>query len=147
MKSSRELLDNLLLQKTHRSGAHTFAAGHPMPFEPHHNGDPEIQIKTAVKSLPKSLLSENDSRRWVAITFRDNGPGLLPEVEKSLAEMANRPNELLKTGSLALSHRIVVAKHGGRFKVKSQRFKNPLNRVKLGTEVEILIPLTTQQDA
>lgn len=85
---------------------------------------PTITIRTEVL---------NDE--WVAIRFCDNGPGMSEETVKHIYDPFFTTKEVGKgTGlGMAISHQIVVEKHGGLLKCQSQ--------LGIGTEFSIQIPI------
>ncbi|MDM9380525.1 ATP-binding protein [Chlorogloeopsis sp. ULAP01] len=93
---------------------------------------PRIEIKTSVISQPSHNSQIPDSR-WVSIRITDNGPGMSKEFQQQIIESFSVEKRADKETSLAVSYRIVTARHGGKFNLRSE--------VGIGTEFEILLPL------
>lgn len=95
-----------------------------------HDPAPEITITTDVCSLDAA------GARWVSIQIADNGTNLSEESQRQLMQAFSTERALVKETSLAMSYRIVTARHGGRFRVYSN-----LDKTQTGTVFEILLPL------
>ncbi|MEA5594415.1 ATP-binding protein [Rivularia sp. UHCC 0363] len=93
---------------------------------------PTIEIVTQVISQESTLPGSHDSR-WVSIRITDNGPGMSPEFQQQIQESFSVDKRAEKETSLAVSYRIITARHGGKLNFYSQPDK--------GTEFEILLPL------
>ncbi|WP_193196339.1 sensor histidine kinase [Nostoc sp. MG11] len=93
---------------------------------------PRIEITTEVISQAASNPNAPDSR-WVLIHIADNGPGMSQELQQQIIESFSMEKKAGKETSLAVSYRIILAKHGGKLNFRSQ--------LGLGTEFEILLPL------
>jgi len=93
---------------------------------------PRIEITTEVISQEASKPDAPDSR-WVLIRIADNGPGMSQELQQQIVESFSIEKSAGKETSLAISYRIIRAKHGGKLNLRSQ--------LGLGTEFEILLPL------
>ncbi|WP_414620654.1 sensor histidine kinase [Calothrix sp. CCY 0018] len=93
---------------------------------------PTIEIVTQVISQPSNVPGLPDSR-WVSIHIADNGPGMSPEFQQQIQESFSVEKRADKETSLAVSYRIITARHGGKLNFSSQFDK--------GTEFEILLPL------
>lgn len=77
---------------------------------------PSIYISTRIGEWPQ----EEDQRQgnhWVAIMIADTGPPLATELYQELIAGLSLEQRLLKETSLAMSYRIVTAKHGGQFRI------------------------------
>lgn len=96
---------------------------------------PKITITTRFCTMPQD--EGTSSSRWISIIFADNGPGLPHSVLQSFSI----EQRLAKETDLAMSYRIVTAKHGGRFYVRSQTFSDPETALDVGTEFEIRLPV------
>nr|WP_274382007.1 HAMP domain-containing sensor histidine kinase [Myxacorys almedinensis] len=95
---------------------------------------PKIVISTDVRSL------DHTGDRWVSIQIADNGTAMSAEVQRQLMQAFSTERSLVKETSLAMSYRIITARHGGRFKVYSCIDpSDPLSR--MGTAFEILLPM------
>jgi signal transduction histidine kinase len=92
----------------------------------------EIVITTKVISQAPQTPESPDSR-WVSISIADNGIGMSDELQKQLLESFSVERRADKETSLAVSYRIITARHGG-----SLSFRSEAN---MGTEFEILLPL------
>ena len=117
---------------------------------------PRIEIATKVCSLDIDNPSGSCSR-WVSIIIADNGPGLSVKTQKQILESFSIAKRTEKETSLALSYRIVTAKHGGKFLMRSRSVADGISRSVnagespsiscgesssgIGTEFEILLPL------
>ncbi|NJL80345.1 MAG: sensor histidine kinase [Richelia sp. SL_2_1] len=103
-------------------------------IESSHNASPKptIEIVTQVISQESTIQGIPDSR-WVSILIADNGPEMSPELQQQIKESFSVEKTADKETSLAVSYRIVTARHGGKLNFSSQPNK--------GTEFEILLPL------
>jgi signal transduction histidine kinase len=102
---------------------------------------PTITITTQLCSPPQGTEAASD--RWVAITISDNGPGLSPEAQQQVLNSFSIEQRLAKETDLATSYRIITAKHGGKFYVRSQTFSDNETAPGIGTEFEIRLPVYT----
>ncbi|MEO0685351.1 MAG: ATP-binding protein [Cyanobacteria bacterium J06649_11] len=93
---------------------------------------PLIEVVTEVVSQESNIKGSPDSR-WVSVRISDNGPGMSPEFQEQIKESFYVGKKLEKETSLAVSYRIVTARHGGKLNFHSQPEK--------GTQFEILLPL------
>lgn len=93
---------------------------------------PRIEINTTVISLDAIKPNAPDSR-WVSVCIADNGPGMSQEFQQQIIDSFSTEKMIEKETSLALSYRIVTARHGGKLNFRSQ--------LGVGTEFEILLPL------
>ncbi|RUR72672.1 sensor histidine kinase [Chlorogloeopsis fritschii PCC 9212] len=93
---------------------------------------PRIEINTSVISQTAKNPQVPDSR-WVSIRITDNGPGMSKEFQQQIIESFSVEKRADKETSLAVSYRIITARHGGKFNLRSE--------VGVGTEFEILLPL------
>ncbi len=100
---------------------------------------PQIKITTKLCSAPDE--DELTERRWVSITIADNGPGLSVGAQQRILNAFSIKHRLDRETDLATSYRIVTAKHGGRFYVRSCQFSGPDMAPDMGTEFEIRLPL------
>ncbi|MBD2450027.1 sensor histidine kinase [Nostoc sp. FACHB-152] len=98
----------------------------------HHSEKPIIVISTAVISQAPTQLNTLDSR-WVCISIVDNGLGMSEKLQKQIIESFSVEKRADVETSLAVSYRIITARHGGKLNFRSQ--------VGVGTEFEILLPL------
>jgi signal transduction histidine kinase len=98
----------------------------------YHSEKPTIAITTAVISQAPSQTNTLDSR-WVCISIVDNGLGMSEELQKKIIESFSLEKRADIETSLAVSYRIITARHGGKLNFRSQ--------VEVGTEFEILLPL------
>ncbi|MEO0541769.1 MAG: HAMP domain-containing sensor histidine kinase [Cyanobacteria bacterium P01_A01_bin.105] len=101
------------------------------------NCPPTLSLTTAVCNAPISY----PAGRWIKIVIQDNGPGLPADVEQAIAAACSPQTQLVKESRLAMGYRIVTARHGGCFQVRSQQFNQPDNQIDSGTEFTILLPL------
>ena len=90
--------------------------------------DPEITITT-----------KRQGSDWVTISIRDNGCGIVPENQEKIFEsfFTTKPRGVGTGLGLALSHQIVVEKHGGQLTVESE--------VNQGTEFIVTLPKLNPQ--
>lgn len=110
---------------------------------------PLIEITTKVCSLEPAANTGEPLPRWVSIKIADNGPGLSENAQKQILESFSIERRTEKETSLALSYRIVTAKHGGKFVMRSHSQSDadalnvsaPESQVNSGTEFEIMLPL------
>ncbi|MEA5505225.1 HAMP domain-containing sensor histidine kinase [Halotia wernerae UHCC 0503] len=93
---------------------------------------PRIDITTKVVSQAATKPDAPDSR-WVSICIADNGSGMSDELQQQIRESFSVEKRADKETSLAVSYRIITARHGGKFNLRSH--------VGVGTEFEILLPL------
>ncbi|MEO1298280.1 MAG: ATP-binding protein [Cyanobacteria bacterium J06636_16] len=105
---------------------------------------PRIRITTKLCSVPDE--DELTERRWVSITIADNGPGLSAAAQQRILNTFSIEQRLEKETDLARSYRIVTAKHGGRFYLRSCQFSGPDMAPDMGTEFEVHLPLYTTPD-
>lgn len=100
---------------------------------------PQITITTRLCSVP----DDNDllENRWVSITLADNGPGLSISSQKQILNALSNEQRWEKETDLALSYRIITAKHGGKFYLRSRQFSGQDIAPGIGTEFEIRLPL------
>ncbi|PMB02070.1 histidine kinase, partial [Fischerella thermalis CCMEE 5328] len=93
---------------------------------------PRIEITTEVISQDSTTPGAPDSR-WVAISIRDNGSGMSQELKQQILDSLSVKKRADKETSLAVSYRIITARHGGKFHLFSE--------VGVGTKFTILLPL------
>ncbi len=105
---------------------------------------PQITITTAICRPPQSL--SNPGQRWVSIIIADNGPGLSAAAQEEVRRSFSVEKRLEKETYLAMSYRIITAKHGGCFTVRSQSLPDQGQAPVVGTEFEIRLPLYPQGD-
>lgn len=96
------------------------------------NRKPQIEITTEVISQEATQPDAPDSR-WVLIRIADNGSGIPDDLKQQIIESFSVEKRADKETSLAVSYRIITARHGGKFNFRSQ--------VHVGTEFEIILPL------
>ncbi len=95
------------------------------------NWQPQITITT------ENLELENNSQ-WIGIIISDNGAGIPQDIQEKIFETFFTTKPIGKgTGlGLAISNEIVTEKHGGKLNLRSQ--------LNIGTEFEILLPVTSE---
>ncbi len=94
---------------------------------------PTIEIGTEVISQESTQPGLPDSR-WISISIADNGPAMSEEFQQKIKESFSVDHRRAdKETSLAVSYRIITARHGGKLNFNSQPDK--------GTQFEILLPL------
>ncbi|BAY68989.1 sensor histidine kinase [Anabaena sp. FACHB-709] len=91
-----------------------------------------IEITTEVISQAATRPNEPDSR-WVSICVADNGTGMSEELQQQIRENFSIEKRTEKETSLAVSYRIITARHGGKLNFSS--------KLGIGTKFEILLPL------
>ena len=93
---------------------------------------PQIKVTTEVIS---QAATRNDlpESRWVAIRITDNSQGISKEMQQEIIESFSVDKRADKETSLAVSYRIITARHGGKFNIRSDGG--------FGNEFEILLPL------
>ncbi len=109
----------------------------------------KIAVTTYISDQPPAAYTLQDSR-WVSVVIRDNGPGILPEVKAQILASFSTKTRYRKESGLAMSYRIVTAKHGGRFCLRSVHASELIaagDRRTTGTEFKIMLPLTTAEYA
>jgi signal transduction histidine kinase len=95
---------------------------------------PRILITTDVCSLDRT------GTRWISIQIADNSIGMSSETWHQLMQAFSAERSLAKETSLAMSYRIITARHSGKFRVYSCIDPaEPLFR--MGTAFEILLPM------
>lgn len=104
------------------------------------DSDP-IQATAKTDQSPSGAAAQNE-RRWVSVRITDNGPGLSPEVQQRILESFTVERRAAKETSLSVSYQIVTAKHGGQFRLKSPALFPADAPAGIGTEFEILLPLS-----
>lgn len=102
------------------------------PESPETIDKPTIEITTKVISREATSPGIPYSR-WVSICISDNGPGISLKMQQQILESFSVEKRADKETSLAVSYRIITARHGGKMIMRS--------RDDLGTEFEILLPL------
>ncbi|WP_008317125.1 sensor histidine kinase [Leptolyngbya sp. PCC 6406] len=134
-----------LLERTSRQDAST------NPWEAAQDGQslealesPKIIISTSLCRPPQELA--NPGQRWISVVIADNGPGLSPAAQEEVLRSFSIEKRLEKETHLAMSYRIITAKHGGRFYVRSRSFSDHETAPGIGTEFEIRLPLYPQGD-
>ncbi|MEM6427301.1 MAG: sensor histidine kinase, partial [Cyanobacteria bacterium P01_D01_bin.128] len=127
------LIDGLLEQTIRRDLAAEFNRGRP-DLNGLAPAAPEIKISTDIRAFPKlsNHPGEEDSR-WISITIADNGPGLSAAVEQQIQQAFSVETRIFKETSLAMSYRIITARHGGKFFVRSRTFSDAEMRDSVGT--------------
>jgi signal transduction histidine kinase len=93
---------------------------------------PRINITTEVISRD-AIKPEAPDSRWVSIRIADNSPGMSVQAQQQILESFSVAKRADKETSLAVSYRIITARHGGQLNFRSE--------VGNGTEFEILLPL------
>ena len=101
---------------------------------------PEIKITTRLCDRQEEAEATAVDR-WVAITIADNGPGLPADVEDQVKTGFLQAKRAMKETSLSMSYRIITARHGGQFCVRSRTFAEQLPLSDASTEFEIRLPL------
>ncbi|MBD2209054.1 sensor histidine kinase [Nostoc linckia FACHB-104] len=96
------------------------------------NDKPQIEITTKVITQEATKPGCPDSR-WVSISIADNGPGMSPKLQQQIIDSFSIEKRADKATSLAVSYRIITAKHGGKLNFHSQLGQ--------GTEFQVLLPL------
>ncbi|MCC5618385.1 sensor histidine kinase [Nostoc sp. CHAB 5836] len=91
-----------------------------------------IEITTEVISQEASNPDAPDSR-WILIRIADNGSGMSQQLQQQIMESFSLETKIGKNTSLAVSYRIITARHGGKLSFHSQ--------IGIGTKFEILLPL------
>ncbi|MBD2773660.1 ATP-binding protein [Iningainema tapete] len=97
-----------------------------------HTAKPQIVITTKVISQ-EATIPEGLSSRLVSIRIADNGPEMSQQLQQQILESFSVEKRADKETSLAVSYRIVTARHGGNLNFRSTPGK--------GTEFEVLLPL------
>jgi signal transduction histidine kinase len=134
------IVDSLLEQVIHTSVSQDLSDSRRLGVMT--SGAPKITLQTHVRSRPSTLPASNDQVRWVSILIKDNGPGLPADAEAELCQPFSAATRIIKETSLTMSYHIVTAKHGGDLQVRSQRFLDPDHQTLIGSEFEILLPMT-----
>ena len=117
--------------------------------------DAELKPANAVTSLTAALVpritlttqlddgveTASSSQRWISIKIADNGPSLSIAAHRSILNSFTVRRRLERETDLAVSYRIITAKHGGQFWVRSRTSPNPTYHADAGIEFEIRLPL------
>jgi signal transduction histidine kinase len=93
------------------------------------------------ETIPSSSLHRAIADRWVSIRIADNGPGLSAQERQKILHSLSLAKRAEKETSLAMSYRIVTAKHGGKLHLHSPALSTQPAEQGRGTEFEILLPL------
>ncbi len=93
---------------------------------------PQIEITTKVISREGNSSGASNSR-WVSICVSDNSYGMSSEMQKQITESFSVEKRADKETSLAVSYRIITARHGGKMILRPKD--------EIGTEFEIILPL------
>ena len=119
---------------------------HPFHYS---TASPEITVTTTVCSAETEPNNTTNPARWISIIISDNGPGLPPEIREQILDSFSTESRSRKETGLAMSYRIITAKHGGRLWLRSihesdvETFISDRAEPTLtGTEFEIMLPLT-----
>ncbi|MBD2343557.1 sensor histidine kinase [Anabaena subtropica] len=91
-----------------------------------------IEITTEIISQAATKANEPDSR-WISICIADNSLGMSDELQQQILENFSIEKRTDKETSLAVSYRIITARHGSKL-----NFSSTLG---IGTKFEILLPL------
>ncbi len=140
-------IDSLIAQALNRQFAREFGQDSAIAPSKSVNEKPRIEITTEIRTLETGKPDTLDSR-WVVIAIADNGPGIAPQKRQQLLDSFAAPTQPQKETSLSVSHRIVTAKHGGKFYLRSRtpqevKAETPPGDADSasGTEFEIWLPL------
>ncbi len=110
---------------------------------------PQITVTTCIRAAQETPNPDPNEARWVSIIISDNGPGLAPAIKEQIIESFSTDSRSRKETGLAMSYRIVTAKHGGKFWMRSLHSSEELacgeHAPTTGTEFEILLPLTSAE--
>lgn len=99
---------------------------------------PQIAITTRLYDAnPDDPMGD----RWIILTITDNGPGLSLSALQQIQEAFSIRQRLARETDLATCYRLVTAKHGGKFTVRSPVAHGPSPDDAIGTEFEIQLPL------
>lgn len=105
---------------------------------------PQITITTQLRDAnPDDPMGD----RWVVITIVDNGPGLSPSELQQLYDTFSIRQRLERETDLATCYRLITAKHGGQFVVRSPASYHPLDGAAIGTAFAIHLPLYDVNEA
>ena len=135
-----DAVDNLLNQAAYQEFTQELR-GDRQRFMAH---KPCIVIKTTVFSPELASNPESLASRWISIIIADNGPSLSPHALKQILDSFSVENRTEKETSLAVSYRIITAKHGGKLLIRSPHRGDNLSSELfsyMGREFEILLPL------
>ncbi|KST66201.1 sensor histidine kinase [Mastigocoleus testarum] len=93
---------------------------------------PQIEVTTEVISQA-ATIDELLESRWIAIRITDNSQGMSQEMQQQIMESFSLDERVNKETSIAVSYRIITARHGGKFNITSTPGS--------GNQFEILLPL------
>lgn len=105
---------------------------------------PCIVIKTTVYSPEPAANPESLASRWISIIIADNGPSLSASALQQILGSFSVEKRAEKETSLAVSYRIITAKHGGNLLIRSAGNSDNLSSEmlsKIGREFEIILPI------
>jgi signal transduction histidine kinase len=125
-------IDNLLSE----------AISEQLTAELHQSSQPDWQNqvpKPQIIVTTEACAIDGTGARWVSLRIADNGGGSSAEMHQQLTELFASNLKPAKETSLTVSYRIVTAKHGGKFKVKT--IHHATTAEPIGTEFELLLPL------
>lgn len=131
-------VDRLLEQTIRRDMSAPFQSPQDLGTSP--PDTPTITITTQLYSETATNPTMTD-QRWVSITIADNAPSLSSEHHQSIINSFSIEQRILKETSLAMSYRIITAKHGGRFHMRSHSKAEDPSDSAQGIEFEICLPL------
>jgi len=131
-------VNTLLTQGTWNHAAADLPSAICQAVETQPNRTPQILIATELLSVGET--GNPSAERWISITIADNGPGLSAAAQQHILNSFSVERRLERETDLAVSYRIITAKHGGKFWVRSPAaaFDNPNNQ---GTEFIIQMPI------
>ncbi|MEM9502718.1 MAG: ATP-binding protein, partial [Cyanobacteria bacterium P01_E01_bin.43] len=78
---------------------------------------PKITLTTQIDD---GIETDVSSQRWVSIKIADNGPSLPRLIHQDIIDSFTVQQRLERETDLAVSYRIITAKHGGQFWVRSR---------------------------
>ncbi|MEL6764932.1 MAG: ATP-binding protein, partial [Cyanobacteria bacterium J06607_6] len=99
---------------------------------------PKITLTT---QLDDGIEADVSSQRWVSIKIADNGPSLPRLTHQDILDSFTVQQRLERETDLAVSYRIITAKHGGQFWVRSRTPHERTYYADAGIEFEIRLPL------
>ncbi len=99
---------------------------------------PKITLTTQIDD---GIETDVSSQRWVSIKIADNGPSLPRLIHQDIIDSFTVQQRLERETDLAVSYRIITAKHGGQFWVRSRTPHDLTYYADAGIEFEIRLPL------
>ncbi|MEB3829408.1 sensor histidine kinase [Phormidium sp. CCY1219] len=136
-----QCIDGLIDRAVNQKLAGEFRDAGLRPAPP--NLPPKSRIEIATQLVSKSAIAPGaPDSRWVSIKIAHNGTALSPQKYEEILTSFSTERRGEKETSLGVSYWIVTARHGGEFYLRSQTTHPEELPPDIGTEFEMLLPLT-----